>query len=198
MKKIAFLLIALSVSRADALDAKFSWSFGDFGWSWDFINGYDIAEGNFVKFNVSFEKLNTALGVSLLFAENKNNRADDEPFYNSFLPLEIVYMPFKGKYANASLYGRAAWETGYTGGVDDPRQVSQGFYGAAGIGIGLFPIPRNIFGYSGNMLTVFSEYTTHHSWKAGARIDLYDILYFALSLWAIGTLENTYPKEIRN
>jgi hypothetical protein len=117
---------------------------------------------NILKFNVSFDKINVMISTSILFGTNKNNHNENEPFYNSFFPLEIVYTPFQWKYANISLYGRGSWETGYTGSVNNPNKVSDGFYGSVGVKVGLFPIPLNIFKYSSNIINVFSEYTTHH------------------------------------
>jgi hypothetical protein len=195
--RILCLCIALIAAKADAQEAKFSWSLGDFGWSYDFIHGHDVADGNILKFNVSFDKINVMLGTAVLFATNRNNHEENEPFYNSFLPLEIVYTPFKWEYANISLYGRGSWETGYTGGVNNPHKVSDGFYGSIGLKVGLLSLAPNIFKYASNMITVFSEYTTHNEYKLGASVDFFAIVILALKLWSVEN-NNQHPGDRAN
>jgi hypothetical protein len=188
--KILCLFITLIVSKLNAQETKFSWSLGDFGWSYDFLNEYDVADGNILKFNVSFDQINVMMSASFLFATSKNNHEEYEPFYNSFFPLEIAYTPFKWKYANISLYGRGSWETAYTGGVNNPNKVSDGFYGSAGLKLGLIPIRLEFFKYSSNTISVFSEYTTHHEYKTGVSIDFF-ALFCVLNIRSIKT-ENKY------
>jgi hypothetical protein len=183
-------VITLVVSKLDAQEAGFGWSLGDIGGGYDFLNGYDVADGNILKFNFSFDQINVMISTSLIFATGKNNHGENEPFYNSFLPLEIVYTPFKWKYANISLYGRGSWETGYTGGVDNPNKVSDGFYGSAGMRIGLMPISSNIFKYSSNRITVFSEYTTHNEYKLGVSTDVLTLVILVLKIWSIKNKNN--------
>jgi hypothetical protein len=190
--RILYLFIILIVSKVDAQEVRFSWSLGDFGWSYDFLNKYDIADMNILKFNVLFDQINVTISTSILFGTNKNNHKENEPFYNSFLPLEIAYTPFKWKYANISVYGRCSWENGYIGNVDNPNKISDGFYGCAGLKVGLIPIPSNIFKYSSNVLNIFSEYTTHNEYKLGASIDLLDIVVLALNTWYIENKYNGY------
>jgi hypothetical protein len=183
--RILYFLIVLIVSKLDAQEVKFSWSLGDFGWSYNFLNRYDIVDFNILRFNVSFEQINVMISTSIFSGTNENNRDGNEPFYNSFLPLEIVYTPFKWKYANISLYGRGSWETGYTGNVNNPSKVSDGFYGSVGFKVGLIPIQPNIFKYSSNVVNIFSEYTTHNEYKLGVSIDFLDIVILALKIWSI-------------
>jgi hypothetical protein len=190
--RIIYFFIVLTVSKVDAQEVRFSWSLGDFGWSYDFLNKYDIVDMNILKFNVSFDQINVTISTSFLFGTNKNNHEENEPFYNSFLPVEIVYTPFKWKYANISLYGRGSWEIGYTGGVNDPNKVSDGFYGSTGFKVGLIPIPSNIFKYSSNVINIFSEFTTHNEYKLGASIDLLDIVVLALKIRSIENENNDY------
>jgi hypothetical protein len=189
--RILCLFIILIVSKPDAQEAKFSWSLGDLGWSYDFLNGYDVGDSNILKFNVSFDQINVMISTSILFATGKNNHEEYEPFYNSFFPIEIAYTPFKWKYADISLYGRGSWETAYTGGVDNPNKVSDGFYGSAGFRVGLIPILSEFFKYSSNAVNVFSEYTTHNEYKLGVSVDLLDIVILALKIWSIES-ENKY------
>jgi len=178
--KIIFLLIVLIVFKLGAQDVKFSWSLGDIGWSYDFINKNDIADLNILKFNILFDNINVMISTSFLFGTNKNNREENEPFYNSFLPLEIIYSPFQWKYANISLYGRGSWENGYTGNVSSPNKVLDGFFGSAGFKIGFLPVKPNIFKYSSNAINIFSEYTTHNEYKCGINIDFLTILFIIL------------------
>jgi len=179
-----FFFIIVTVSKLGAQDVKFSWSLGDIGWSYNFINKYDIADSNILKFNILFDKINVMISTSILSGTNKNNREENEPFYNSFLPLEITYTPFQWKYANISLYGRGSWENGYTGSVSNPNKVSDGFFGSAGLKVGLFPIKFNILKYSSNAINIFSEYTTHNEYKWGVNIDFSTILFIILIIWS--------------
>ncbi|MHC6201994.1 hypothetical protein ACYULU_02220 [Breznakiellaceae bacterium SP9] len=195
--RILCLLIVLIVAKLDAQEVKFSWSLGDFGWSYNFLNRRDIVDANILRFNVSFEQINVTISTFILSGTNENNREEGEVFYNSFLPLEIVYTPFKWKYANISLYGRGSWETGYTGNVNNPNKVSDGFYGSVGFKVGLIPIRPNIFKYSSNVVNIFSEYTTHNEYKLGVSIDFLDIVILALKIWSIEN-KNEYNENGAN
>ncbi|MDR0643383.1 MAG: hypothetical protein LBG05_00515 [Treponema sp.] len=183
-------LFMLIVSQLDAQEAKFSWSLGDFGWSYNFLNKHDVVDANILKFNVSFDKINVTISTYISSGTNKNNREENDPFYNSLLPLEITYTPFTWKYANISLYGRASWETCYRGNVENPDKVSDGFYGYIGFKFGLGPIQSDFFKYSSHIIYIFSEYTTHNEYKLGISIDLFDIV--VLAIWA---MENKATNE---
>jgi hypothetical protein len=71
--RIIYLFITLIASKADAQKVRFSWSLGDFGWSYDFLNEYDIVDSNILKFNVSFDQINVTIITSILFGTNKKN-----------------------------------------------------------------------------------------------------------------------------
>jgi hypothetical protein len=185
-RKIVYIVLCIStIAKIDSQEAKFGWSFGDFGWSYDFIGKNDVADGNILKFNVSFEKTNIIINTSFLFSTNKNNRESTEPFYNSFFPLEIIYSPFKWKYVHISVYGKGSWETGYTGDVADPDKISNGFYGSAGFRIGLIPMESNIFKYRSHTVIIFSEYTMRNEFKLGASIDIWNIIRLGLQLQSV-------------
>jgi hypothetical protein len=190
--RILYLLITLIVFKLNAQDAKFSWSLGDLGWSYNLLDGYDIVDLNVLKFNLFFDKINVMVSTSILSGTNRNNRDENDPFYNSILPLEIVYTPLEWKYANISLYGRGSWETGYTGNVNNPNKISNNFYGSVGFKVGLIPIPSNFFKYSCNIVNIFSEYTTHNEYKLGISIDFLDIVVLILKTWS---LENKEKNE---
>jgi hypothetical protein len=187
IKKIASLCALVFMSagvRINSQETKFGWSFGNFGWSYNFRGKHDIAEASILEFNLSFEKMNLMLGASILYGTNKNNRSETEPFYNSFLPLEATYSPFKWKYARLSVYGRGGWELAYTGDVENSDQISEGFFGSLGVKAGLIPLESNFFKYRSYVVTIFSEYTTRNEFKVGASIDLFVIVYIGLKLWS--------------
>jgi hypothetical protein len=125
------------------------------------------------------------INTSVFFGTNRNNREEMESFYNSFFPLEIVYSPFKWKYAHISLYGRGSWEIEYIGDVKNPNEISDGFYGALGFRVGVIPIQSNFFQYSSYIANIFSEYTMRNEFKLGISIDLLDIIVLALKIWSI-------------
>jgi hypothetical protein len=192
-KMLCFIFFALIIARANSQEAKFGWSLGDFGWGYNFIGGHDVVDLKILNFNVSFEKIHLMINTSIMSGTNENYRQDTEPFYNSFLPLEIIYSPFKWRYAHISLYGRGSWEFGYTGDVSDPREISRGFFGAFGLRVGLIPIQQNFFKYTACMVTVFSEYTIRNEFILGISVDLLDIVFLGLKIWSLessGTGEN--------
>ncbi|MDR1249686.1 MAG: hypothetical protein LBK63_10320 [Treponema sp.] len=184
MKKRAVCVLACMsiIAKINSQEVKFGWSFGDFGWSYDFIGKRDVADANILRFILSFEKMNLMLNTAILYGTNKNNRKEMEPFYNSFFPLEIVYSPFKWKYAHLAAYGRAAWEIEYRGDIEDASPISNGFFGSLGCRIGLFPKESALFKYKFYVLAIFSEYTTRNEFKLGASIDFFDLVYFWLML----------------
>jgi hypothetical protein len=182
-KKISYLLLSvLIIDGVNSQEIKFGWSLGDIGWSYNFIGGYDVADANVLQFHVSFEKINVMLNTSILFATNKNDRREVEPFYNSFLPLEIVYSPFKWKWVHISLYARGMREMGYIGGVDNPTEVSDGFFGAVGFRLGLIPIEAYAPKYSSYVFNIFSEYTVRNEFKVGASVDILDLILLWLMM----------------
>jgi hypothetical protein len=189
---ILYLLIVLIASKLDAQEAIFSWALGDFGWNYNFLNKYDVVDLNILKFNVSFDKINVVFSTYVLFGTNKNNHEENDLVYNSFLPLEIMYTPFKWKYVNISLYGRGSWGIYYTGSVNDPNKVLDGFYGSVGFRVGLIPIKSYFFKYSSQVVNIFSEYTTLNEYKLGMSIDLLDIVVFVLKIWSIENENNKY------
>jgi hypothetical protein len=176
------------ITEANSQEIQFGWSLGDFGWSYNFIGGHAIVDSRILNFNLSFENINVMLNTSVVSGTNKNNREDTDPFYNSFLPLEIIYSPFKWKYACISLYGRGAWEIGYTGDIGDPREIFNGFFGSFGLRVGLIPIQSNFFKYTSHVVNVFSEYTIRNEFKLGISVDFLDIVFLGLKIW---TLENS-------
>jgi hypothetical protein len=182
---LCILLFLSSIAAIHSQDARFGWSFGNFGWTYDFIGRRDISDVDILKFFVEFEQINLVASASLLSGTGKNNRTETEPFYNSFLPLEISYSPFKWKYAHLAVYGRGAWEIGYTGDIADPDMGFSGFFGSAGFKAGLFPMKPNIFRYRAYLITLFSEYTTHNEFKMGASLDLFYIVYAVVKLQSI-------------
>jgi hypothetical protein len=184
MRKTALciLLFISALAKTNSQERKFGWSFGNIGASYDFIGKSDIADINLLEFTLSFEKIGLMVGASLLYGTNRNNRSELEPFYNSFLPLELRYTPFKWKYLHLSAYGRGAWEIGYTGDVADPHEISKGFFGSLGVKAGFFPLTHNFFKYRSHIITLFSEYTTRNELKAGASLDLFDIVYMIIKI----------------
>jgi hypothetical protein len=151
--------------------------------SYDFTGKNDVVDLNILKFKLSFEKINLIIDTSIVSVTNKINRETMEPFYNSFFPLEITYSPFKWKYAHISVYGRGAWEIAYTGDAANINKISDGFLGSLGFKIGLIPMESTFFGYKSHVVSIFSEYTTRNEFKAGASIDLFDIVFLWLALW---------------
>jgi hypothetical protein len=133
---------------------------------------------------MSLEKINLMISTSLLFGTSGNSFSETAPFYNSYFPLTILYTPFKWKYAHLSVYGRGAWETGYTGDMADPTETFEGFYGSLGFRAGFLPLKPNLFRYRAYVITVFSEHTTHHECKLGASIDLLYVLRLILKAQA--------------
>jgi hypothetical protein len=175
----ALLFIAVA-AKTNCQETQFGWSFGDIGWSYDFLSKHDVMDYSLLKFIVSFERINVMINTSIISGTSKNNSEETEPFYNFYFPLEVVYTPFKWKYARISAYGRGAWEIGYQGDVEDPQKISEAFFGSLGLRVGLFPLESKFFKYRSHVITAFSEYTTHNELKAGATIDIFDILYLWL------------------
>jgi hypothetical protein len=180
-----FIFFVLIIAKANSQEIKFGWSLGDFGWSYNFTGGHDVVDFRAVNFIVSFEKIPVMLTTAVMSGTNKNHRGDADPFYNSFLPLEIAYSPFRWKYADISLYGRGAWETAYTEAADDSGEIAHGFFGALGLRVGLFPIQPNLFKYTAHVITVFSEYTMRNEFKLGISVDLLDIVFLGLKIWSL-------------
>jgi hypothetical protein len=189
---LCLMLFALIAAKASSQEAKFGWSLGDLGWSYNFIGGHDVADFRALNFNMFFEKTPITINTSVMSGTNKNYRKDTDPFYNSFLPLEILYSPFKWKYAHISLYGRGAWEIRHTEDTGHSQEISHGFFGAFGLRVGLFPIQPNFFKYTANIVNVFSEYTTRNEFKLGISVDLLDIVLLGLKIWS---LENSRTDE---
>jgi hypothetical protein len=179
---LCILFFVLTITKISSQEINFSWSLGDFGWSYNFIGKYDVFDFNILKFNVSFEKVNVMISTSIMSGTSKNNRAEMEPFYNYFFPLEIIYSPFKWKYVHISIYGRGLWEIGYNGPVENPNVISDGFFGNIGIRIGLFPIESNLFKYKSHIVNIFSEYTLRNEYKLGISIDIFDIIYIGFQV----------------
>jgi hypothetical protein len=177
---IALLFIAIA-AKANCQEIQFGWSFGDIGWSYNFLGEHDVMDYSLLRFIVSFERINVMINTSIFSGTNKNSHKESEPFYEFYFPLEIVYTPFKWKYARISAYGRGAWEIGYQRDVKDPQKISDAFFGSLGLRVGLFPLESKIFKYRSHVITAFSEYTIRNELKLGASIDLFDILY----LWLI-------------
>jgi hypothetical protein len=194
-RMLCCIFFGLIITGVDSQEIKFGWSLGDFGWSYNFIGGHDIADARILNFNVSFEKINVMITTSIISATNKNRREDTDPFYNSFLPLEIAYSPFKWKYASVSLYGRGAWEIEYTGDIADSREISNGFFGAFGLRVGLFPVQPNFFKYTTHLVNVFSEYTIRNEFKLGLSVDLLDIVFLGLKIWSLENSRADYDKD---
>jgi hypothetical protein len=151
--------------KINAQDIKFSWSIGDFSIYYNFLDDCEGIDVNIAKFNVSFEKINLMLRTSFFFAPGKNDGIENVSFYNSFLPLELIYTPFQRESIGISMYGRGSWIINYS------------IYGAIGFSIGLFPIKYDNFNYFSHVFNIFLEYTTHNELKAGISIDFYDIIY---------------------
>jgi hypothetical protein len=182
---LCFIFFVLIIAKASPQETTFGWSLGDFGWSYNFIGRHDVVDFRALNFNVSFEKINVMINASVMSGTSKNYRGDTDPFYNSFLPLEIAYSPFKWKYVHISLYGRGGWEIGYTGDIDGPRKVSRGFFSALGLRVGLFPVQPNFFKYTTHLVNVFSEYTVRNEFKLGISVDLLDIAFLGLKIWSL-------------
>ncbi|MDR3123377.1 MAG: hypothetical protein LBU16_06315 [Treponema sp.] len=178
---IALLFIAIA-AKTNCQEIQFGWSFGDIGWSYNFVGEHDVVDYNILRFSVSFEKINVMINTFIFSGTNKNNRKETEPFYEFYFPLEIVYAPFKWKYARISAYCRGAWEIGYRGDVKDPQRISDAFFGSLGLKAGLIPMESKLFKYRSHVITVFSEYTIRNELKLGASIDLFDILYLWLNI----------------
>jgi hypothetical protein len=182
---LCILLSLSAVAATHSLDAQFGWSFGNVGLSHDFVGGNGIIDAEILKCIVDFEQTGLVLSASIFSGTNKKDRQETEPFYNSFLPLEISYSLFKWKYAHLAVYGRGGWEIGYTGNITEPRQISNGFFGSAGFRAGLLPMKQNIFRYRSCMITLFYEYTTHNEFKVGASIDLFYAVYAAVKIQSV-------------
>ena len=158
-------------------EVTFGWSVGDFGICYDFTGKNTIVDANFVKLNVSFEKINLTLSTSLTTAYITTNGSETYLSYNSFWPVELIYSPFKWEYAHISIYGRGGWGIIFN---EDMSAVSSSFFfGSAGIRIGLFPIKSDSLNYDSFFMNVFSEYTLRNEFKLGASIDL----LFLVSIW---------------
>jgi hypothetical protein len=102
-------------------------------------------------------------------------RKNTETLYYSFLPLEIAYSPFKGEYADISLYGRGAWEFAYVKGMDHSGATPGAFGGALGLRLGIIPLQADRLKYAFHVVTLFSEYTTRREFKLGINIDLLEV-----------------------
>jgi len=179
---LCILFFVLAIYKTNSQEIDFSWSFGNVGWSYNFIGKYDIVDFNILKINLSFEKINVMISTSLMSGTTRNNRDETEPYYNYFFPLEIIYSPFKWKYAHISVYGIGLWEVGYIGSVENHNVISNGFFGSIGIRIGLFPIESDLFKYKSHIVNIFSEYTLRNEYKLGISIDILDIIYIGFQV----------------
>jgi hypothetical protein len=177
------VFFVLAITKINSQEVKFGWSLGDISWSYNFLGKDDITDYNLLKFSVSFEKINVMINTSIMSGVSKNNRNETDPFYNLFLPLEVIYTPFKWKYVHISAYGRGAWEIGYNGDIDNPNEISNGFFGSIGLRIGLFPIESNFFKYKSHIVNIFSEYTLRNELKLGLSLDILDLVYFGFQIW---------------
>jgi hypothetical protein len=180
-KRIVYVLLFMSaLAKANSQEVNFGWSLGDFCWAYNFSEGYHVFDINFLRFNVSLEKINLTISPSVFMATINTGRKNTETLYFSFLPLEIVYDPFKWEYAHVSLYGRGAWEFEYVRGIGNPVKMPGAFGGALGLRLGIIPIQSDPIKYTSHVLTIFSEYTTRNEFKWGIRLDLLEVLFLAL------------------
>jgi hypothetical protein len=61
---LCILFFVLTITKISSQEINFSWSLGDFGWSYNFIGKYDVIDFNILKFNVSFEKVKVNVMIS--------------------------------------------------------------------------------------------------------------------------------------
>jgi hypothetical protein len=180
VKRIVYVLLFMSIlAKVNSQEVKFGWSLGDFSWSYNFSGNYHIFDLRTLKFNVSFEKINLAISPSVFMGTINTGRNNDTVYF-SFLPLEIVYSPFKWEYAHISLYGRGAWEFEYTEAIDNSGKIPHAFGGALGLRLGIIPVESESSRYTFNMVTVFSECTTRNEFKLGISLDLLEIFFLAV------------------
>jgi hypothetical protein len=126
---------------------------------------------------VFFEKINLTISPSVVMGTINTDRKNTETVYFSALPLEIVYSPFKWEYAHISLYGRGAWEFEYVKHSGNSNIIPGAFGGALGLRLGIIPIQTDVSKYTFDVVTIFSEYTTHNELKWGISIDLLEVFF---------------------
>jgi hypothetical protein len=170
-------------AELNSQELTFDWSFGNVSLSYDFIGSADSIDVTILEFNVSLEELDLMISASVLFGTDKDSRSAMDPFFNSPLPLTILYTPFRWRYAHLSAYGRGAWEIGYVWENAKPTRASYGFFGSLGVKAGLIPMKQNFVKYRAYMATLFLEYTTHREFKLGISIDLFYMVYIGVKVW---------------